>query len=105
MAKREGNMLPIDRTRVDDVCLAFLHELAEPLTAIACHTGAARRLSASHQAESLATIADSLEQIRSEIIRASDVVKRFRSYVQKEAKQRLDSIEKTADEPAILSSK
>ena len=98
-------MLPTDLSQVDDVCLTFLHELDEPLTAIACHTGAARRLSASHQAESLATIADSLEQIRSEIMRASDVIKRFRSYVQKEAKQRLDNIEKTADEPAILSSK
>jgi phosphoglycerate-specific signal transduction histidine kinase len=98
-------MLPNDRTPINDVCLAFLHELAEPLTAIACHTGAARRLSASHQPENLATIADSLEQIRSEIIRASDVVKRFRSYIQKEAKQQLDSVEKTTDEPVILSGK
>jgi hypothetical protein len=37
-------MPPTDRTRVDSVCLKFLHELTEPLSAIACYAGAARRL-------------------------------------------------------------
>jgi hypothetical protein len=83
--------------------LAFLHELAEPLTAIACHTGVARRLRASDRPDSAAEIAGSLEQISLEIMRATDVIKRFRSYIQKEAKQQLDSIEKTGDTPAILS--
>jgi hypothetical protein len=36
IAKREVDMPPTDRTRVDYVCLKFLHELTEPLTAIAC---------------------------------------------------------------------
>jgi hypothetical protein len=86
-------MPPTDRTRVDYVCLKFLHELTEPLTAIACHAGAVRRLSASYGSDIPAEIADSLEQIPLAIIRASDVIKRFRSYLQKEAKQELDSIE------------
>ena len=95
MAKRGSDMVPTDRTRVDYVCLKFLHELTEPLTAIACDTGAARRLSASHGSDGPAKIADSLEQISLEMIRASDVIKRFRSYLQKEAKQQLNSMEKT----------
>lgn len=97
-------MLPANRTRVDYICLAFLHEMAEPLTAIACHTAAARRLSASHKSERPAEIADSLHQISSELIRASDVIKRFRSYLQKEAKQQMNGVEKKGDEPAILCS-
>ena len=48
IAKRGVDMPPTDRTRVDYVCLKFLHELTEPLTAIACHAGAVRRLSASY---------------------------------------------------------
>ncbi len=98
-------MPPTDQTRIDYVCLKFLHELTEPLTAIACHTGAVRRLSTCQGSNSPAHLADSLEQIPLEVIRPSEIIKRFRSYLQKEAKQQLDSIEKTAGEPAILSSK
>jgi signal transduction histidine kinase len=103
MAEREGNMQPANRTRVDYICLAFLHELAEPLTAIACHTAAAQRLSASHKSESPAEIADSLHQISSELIRTSDVIKRFRSYLQEEAKQQMNSVEKKSGEPLLCS--
>jgi hypothetical protein len=39
-------MLPTDRTRVDYVCVEFLHEATEPIAEIACD-GAAARLSAS----------------------------------------------------------
>jgi hypothetical protein len=98
-------MLPTDRTRVDYICLKFLHELTEPLTAIACHTAAVRRLSTLQGSNSPAKIADSLEQIPLEMTRASDVIKRFRSYLQKEAKQQLDSIENTGDAPNYASSK
>jgi hypothetical protein len=82
-------MPPTDQTRIDYVCLKFLDELTEPLTAIECHTGAVRRLSTSQGSNSPANLADSLEQIPLEI-RASDVIKRFRSYLQKEAKQQLE---------------
>ena len=64
-----------------------------------------RRLSTSQGSNSPAHLADSLEQIPLEVIRASEIIKRFRSYLQNEAKEQLDSIEKTAGEPAILSSK
>jgi hypothetical protein len=86
-------MPPSDRTRVDYICLKFLHELAEPLSAIACHTGAVRRLLTTQGANIPARLSDSLEQIPLEMSRASDVIKRFRSYLQKEAKQELDSVE------------
>ena len=86
-------MPPSDRTRVDYICLKFLHELAEPLSAIACHTGAVRRLSTTQGANIPAQLSDSLEQIPLEMSRASDVIKRFRLYLQKEAKQELDSVE------------
>jgi hypothetical protein len=92
-------MPPTDPTRIDYSCLKFLHELTESLTAMACHTGALRRLSASQGSNSPANIADSREQIPLEVARASAVIKRFRSYLQKEAKQQLDSIENTRDAP------
>jgi phosphoglycerate-specific signal transduction histidine kinase len=88
-------MPPTDPTRIDSVCLKFLHELTEPLSAIACYAGAARRLltsEASHKSKSLAD--ESLEQIPLEMRRASDVIKRFQSYLQQEAKGELDRIEK-----------
>jgi phosphoglycerate-specific signal transduction histidine kinase len=94
-------MAPSDRTRVDYVCLKFLHELSEPLTAIACHAGAARRLSRSESFNSSASLAESLEQIPSEMIRAGDIIKRFRSHLQKEAKHEMDSIEKARNGPKL----
>jgi hypothetical protein len=93
IAKRGVDMPPTDRTRVDSVCLKFLHELTEPLSAIACYAGAARRLLTS-EASHKSAVAESLEQIPLEMRRASDVIKRFRSYLQQEAKRELDSIEK-----------
>jgi phosphoglycerate-specific signal transduction histidine kinase len=87
-------MLPTDRTRIDYVCLDFLHELAEPLTAITCDAGAARRLSESQGFDSRAEITDSLQHLLSETTRANEVIHRFRSFLQKEGKQQLDNIEK-----------
>jgi hypothetical protein len=80
-------MPPTDRTRIDYVCLAFLHELAEPLTAIACDAGPARRLSESQGSDSRAEITDSLQHILLEVTRANDVIHRFRSFLHKEGKQ------------------
>lgn len=97
-------MPPTDRTRIDYICLKFLHELTEPLTAIACHTAAVRRLLASQGSNSLANIADSLEQIPLEMTGATDVIRCFRSYLQKEAKQQLDSIQNTGSTPNYPSS-
>jgi phosphoglycerate-specific signal transduction histidine kinase len=87
-------MPPTARIRVDSVCLKFLHELTEPLGAIACYAGAARRLLTSEASRKSASLAESLEQIPLEMRRASDVIKRFRSYLQQEAKRELDSVEK-----------
>jgi hypothetical protein len=85
-------MLPTDRTRIDYVCLDFLHELAEPLTAITCGAGAARRLSESQGFDSRAEITDSLQHLLSETTRASEVIHRFRSFLLKEGKQQLDKV-------------
>jgi hypothetical protein len=90
-------MLPTDRTRIDYVCLDFLHELAEPLTATTCDAGAARRLSESQGFDSQAKITDSLQHLLSEATRANEVIHRFRSFLQKEGKQQLDNIEKTGN--------
>jgi hypothetical protein len=86
-------MLPTDRTRIDYVCLDFLHELAEPLTAITCGAGAARRLSECQGFDSRAEITDSLQHLLLETTRANEVIHRFRSFLQKEGKQQLDNIE------------
>ena len=87
-------MLSPDRTRVDEVCLALFHELAEPLSAIACEAGAARRWLASQNADGRENLAASVTAISSEIGRAMDVMSRLRSYLQKEAREQLDNIEK-----------
>ena len=89
-------MLPTDRTRIDYVCLAFLHELAEPLTAISCDAGAARRLSESQVSNNPAEITDSLQHLLLEAIRANDIIRRFRSFLHKEGKQQLDNIERNS---------
>jgi phosphoglycerate-specific signal transduction histidine kinase len=94
IAKRGVDMPPTARIRVDSVCLKFLHELTEPLGAIACYAGAARRLLTSEASRKSASLAESLEQIPLEMRRASDVIKRFRSNLQQEAKRELDSVEK-----------
>ena len=88
-------MPPTDPTRIDSVCLKFLHELTEPLSAIACYAGAARHLLTSEASGKSVSLAEPLEQIPLEICRASDVIKRFRSYLLQEAKRELDNIEKT----------
>src|SRR3977135_2488129 len=87
-------MLPTDRSRIDQVCLAFLHELAEPLTAIACDAGAARRLSESQGSDSREEITDSLQHLSLEVTRANEVIHRFRSFLHKEGKQQINNIEK-----------
>src|SRR5258706_12833607 len=69
-------MLPTARTRIAQVCLAFLHELAEPLTAIACDAGAARRLSESQGSDSREEITDSLRHLSLEVTRANEVIHR-----------------------------
>ena len=55
----------------------YLHELAEPLTAITCDAGAARRLSESQGFDSQAKITDSLQHLLSEATRANEVIHRF----------------------------
>ena len=92
-------MLPTDRTRIDQVCLAFLHELAEPLTAIACDAGAARRLSESQGSDSREEITDSLQHLSLEVTRANEVIHRFRSFLHKAGKQQINNIEKKGDAP------
>lgn len=79
------------------------HELNQPLTAVSNYVSAARDLIITPDAESLAIVAEALEEAASESIRAGQIVRRLRDFVAKgESERRVEPLPKLVHEASSL---
>jgi two-component system sensor kinase FixL len=90
-------------TAMGEMASALAHELNQPLSAIANYLKGSRRLLAGLPGDLVKTLADALDKATEQALRAGDIIRRLRDFVdRRETEKRVESIAKLVEEAGAL---
>jgi two-component system sensor kinase FixL len=98
----QGELVHIGRlSALGEMSSALAHELNQPLSAVGNYINGLRRMVASGAEQTL--IQDGLEKASAQVLRAGEIIRRLRDFVQKgETDRRIESLSKLVEEASAL---
>jgi two-component system sensor kinase FixL len=98
----QGELVHIGRlSALGEMSSALAHELNQPLSAVGNYINGLRRMVASGAEQAL--VQDGLEKASAQVLRAGEIIRRLRDFVQKgETDRRIESLSKLVEEASAL---